>query len=32
MERGMLWAAGGKEYAGAHGLSREKYENNAKMY
>lgn len=32
MERGMLWAAGGKEYAKEHGLSPEKYQNNAKMY
>ena len=32
MERGMLWAAGGREYAEANGLSRAKYENNAKMY
>lgn len=32
MERGMLWAAEGKAYAEAHGLSGEKYENTAKMY
>ena len=32
MERGMLWAADGKEYAAAHGLTGEQYENNAKMY
>ena len=32
MERGMLWAAEGKEYVEKNGLSRSKYENNAKMY
>ena len=32
MERGMLWAADGKEYAEKNGLDRSKYENNAKMY
>ncbi len=32
MERGMLWAAGGKEYAEAHQLDDTAYENNAKMY
>ena len=32
MERGMLWAAGGKEYANEHSLDASKYENNAKMY
>ena len=31
MERGMLWAAEGKAYAEEHGLSAEKYENNAKI-
>ena len=32
MERGMLWAAGGKEYNEAHGLTVDCYLNNAKMY
>ncbi len=32
MERGMLWAADGKTFAAAHGLSGEQYENKAKMY
>ena len=32
MERGMLWAAEGKAYAQARGLTKEKYMNNAKMY
>ncbi len=32
MERGMLWAGEGKAYAAAHGITGEKYENNAKMY
>ena len=32
MERGMLWAAGGKEYNEAHGLTVDRYLNNAKMY
>jgi len=32
MERGMVWAAEGKDYAIRNGLSRAKYENNAKMY
>lgn len=32
MERGMLWAAGGKAYAEKHGLTVDKYLNNAKMY
>ncbi|MBQ7983909.1 MAG: ThuA domain-containing protein [Clostridia bacterium] len=32
MERGMLWAAGGKEYAQKNGLSVDRYLNNAKMY
>ena len=32
MERGMLWAAGGKEYAEANGLDASVYENTAKMY
>ncbi|MBP3294098.1 MAG: ThuA domain-containing protein [Clostridia bacterium] len=32
MERGMLWAGEGKAYAKEHGLSGDKYQNNAKMY
>ena len=32
MRRGMLWAAEGKTYAKEHGLTAERYENNAKMY
>ena len=32
MERGMVWALEGKEFALKNGLSRSKYENNAKMY
>jgi type 1 glutamine amidotransferase len=32
MERGMIWALEGKEFAETNGLSRAKYENNAKMY
>lgn len=32
MERGMLWAGEGKEYAEKNGLTPEKYENSAKMY
>ena len=32
MERGMLWAAQGKEYAVKHGLTTERFENTAKMY
>ena len=32
MERGMLWAAEGKAYAKEHGLTTERFENNAKMY
>ncbi len=32
MERGMLWAADGKEFAEKNGLSGEKYHNTAKMY
>ena len=32
MERGMLWAAQGREYAVAHGLSTARFENSAKMY
>lgn len=32
MERGMLWAAEGKQYAIDHKLSTAPYENNARMY
>ena len=32
MERGMLWAAQGKEYASEHKLTTERFENTAKMY
>ena len=32
MERGMLWAAEGKAYALEHGLTTERFENQAKMY
>ncbi len=32
MERGMVWAAGGKEYNETYGLTVDKYLNNAKMY
>lgn len=32
MERGMLWAGEGKQYAIDHGLTTERFENNAKMY
>ena len=32
MERGMLWAAEGKAYAKANGLTTERFENTAKMY
>ncbi|GHT98490.1 hypothetical protein FACS1894142_4890 [Spirochaetia bacterium] len=32
MRRGMLWAAEGKAYTKAHGLTTERFENNAKMY
>ena len=32
MERGMLWAAEGKEYARVNGLDASKYQNSAKMY
>ena len=32
MQRGMKWAAEGKQYAMDNGLSSAKYENNAKMY
>lgn len=32
MERGMLWAAAGKEYAVSHNLTTKRFENSAKMY
>jgi len=32
MERGMLWAAEGKAYALANGLTTERFENTAKMF
>ena len=32
MERGMLWAAEGKQYAIDHGLDTKRFENTAKMY
>lgn len=32
MERGMLWAAEGKQYGIEHGLDGARYENTAKMY
>ena len=32
MERGLVWAAEGKAYALAHGLTPARYENTAKMY
>ena len=32
MERGMLWAAQGKEYALSRGLTTDRFENSAKMY
>ena len=32
MERGMVWAAGGKEFNEKHGLTVDRYLNNAKMY
>jgi type 1 glutamine amidotransferase len=32
MERGMLWAGEGKQYAQDHGLTTERFENKAKMY
>ena len=32
MERGMVWAAGGKEYNEKNGLTVERYLNSAKMY
>lgn len=32
MERGLVWAAQGKQYAREHGLTTERFENSAKMY
>jgi type 1 glutamine amidotransferase len=32
MERGLVWAAEGKQYAADHGLNTERFENTAKMY
>ena len=32
MERGLVWAAEGKQYALDHGLTTERFENTAKMY
>ncbi len=32
MERGLVWAGEGKEYAVKNGLTTERFENNAKMY
>ena len=32
MERGMVWAAGGKEYNEKNGLTVDRYLNSAKMY
>lgn len=32
MERGMLWAGAGKQYAIDHGLTTTRFENTAKMY
>ena len=32
MERGMLWAGEGKQYAIDHNLTTERFENKAKMY
>ncbi|NMP37532.1 MAG: hypothetical protein GX051_05330 [Clostridiales bacterium] len=32
MQRGMLWAAQGKEYAVANGLTVDRFKNDAKMY
>lgn len=32
MERGLLWAAEGKQYALEHDLTTERFENTAKMY
>jgi type 1 glutamine amidotransferase len=32
MRRGMLWAAGGKAFAAANGLTVDRFLNNAKMY
>ena len=32
MERGMLWAAGGRDFAREHGLTVDRFMNTAKMY
>lgn len=32
MERGLVWAAEGKAYATSHGLTTDRFENEAKMY
>ena len=32
MERGMVWAGEGKQYAVEHGLTTARFENTAKMY
>ena len=32
IKRGMLWAAGGKQYAHEHGLTTERFESTSKMY
>ena len=32
MERGMLWAGDGKQYAMEHGLTTQRFENDMKMY
>ena len=32
MERGMLWAADGKDYVAEHGLDVKKYDNTTKIY
>ncbi|MFQ9872330.1 MAG: ThuA domain-containing protein [Oscillospiraceae bacterium] len=32
MRRGMLWAAGGRQFARQNGLTTERFENTAKMY
>ena len=32
MERGMVWAGEGKQYAAEHQLTTTRFENDAKMY
>lgn len=32
MERGLVWAAEGRQYARSHGLTTDRFENTAKMY